>query len=370
LQVRSVIRRHFEETLRPARGGSAEIAWSSARPEGEAVFAFLGLRYPAGVVKTRWTLARSGAGWSVQDVALSDPGVSLAAQAAGSLPPAPVPRRDRARQARVEALPRALGLAAIVLVVVLIGRRLAPPARRILLVAAAAPAILFLVDGALAVRRALREAYVIPDVLPSAPWRAAERDALAAQRSGRFDDARLAWERALSSGAPAAPVAYQLGIALRSAGRADEAKTAFRRALSERPPAPGAGKELALLALAEGQPSEARDRLERYLREAGPDPDALSALAVAQANLGQNARAVESIGEARLLLGDRWKGLRLEAQVYARAGDARKTVETLRALEAEGPLDRETLRSDPAYLPIATEPDWVAFLSETPLKKE
>jgi len=65
-------------------------------------------------------------------------------------------------------------------------------------------------------------------------------------------------------------------------------------------------------------------------------------------------------------MADRWKGVRLQSQVYARAGNAARTVETLRTLESEGGLDRERLRSDPAYLPIATDPAWIAFLSETP----
>ena len=82
--------------------------------------------------------------------------------------------------------------------------------------------------------------------------------------------------------------------------------------------------------------------------------------------MGESARAVESVEEARVLMADRWRGVRLQSQVYARAANAAKTVETLRLLESEGGLDREALRSDPAYLPIATDPAWVAFLSEAP----
>ncbi|HEX9287281.1 MAG TPA: tetratricopeptide repeat protein, partial [Thermoanaerobaculia bacterium] len=142
---------------------------------------------------------------------------------------------------------------------------------------------------------------------------------------------------------------------------------AFLRAISRSPASPGASKELALALLAQGDSAGARDRLERYVREAGPDPDALSALAVAQANLGERESAVESVDQARVLMADRWKGVRLLSKVYARAGNTSKTVETLRVLESEGALDRESLRSDPAYLPIATDPAWVAFLSETPV---
>jgi hypothetical protein len=106
--------------------------------------------------------------------------------------------------------------------------------------------------------------------------------------------------------------------------------------------------------------------LKRYVASAGPDPDALSALAVAAANVGEKIEAVESIEGARLMVADHWKSARLQSQVLARAGDAAGTVRSLRELESDGQLDREALRSDPAYLPIATDPAWVAFLSETP----
>jgi Flp pilus assembly protein TadD len=365
-RIRTVIRDHFVETLEPPRGVTGEVAWSAGRPEGDAVAVFLGLHYPAGTLKTRWSLVRAAGGWTVRDVFLTDPGISIAGEATRSIGRDAILRRDPVRSARAAAFPRALGLAAIVVIVLAVGRRLSPNGRRILFLTAAAPAVLFLVDGGLAVRRALSESYSVPEVLPPAPWRAEERKALRAQREGRLDDAARAWKRAVAAGAPAAPADYQMGLALAAAGRKEEAKAAFLRALTRSPAAPGASKELALAALAQGNSAEARDRLESYLAEAGPDPDSLSALAVAQANVGESERAVESVEQARVLMADRWKGVRLQSQVYARAGNAAKTVETLRMLESEGGLDRESLRSDPAYLPIATDPAWVAFLSETP----
>jgi hypothetical protein len=366
-RIRSVIRDHFVEMLEPPRAASAEVAWSAGRPEGDGVALFLGLRYPAGVLKTRWSLTRTAGGWMVGDVFLTDPGISIASDAVRSIGRGAIRRRDPAREARTAVLPRALGLTAILVIVLVVSRRLPAPGRRILFLTAAAPAILFLVDGALAVRRALSESYSVPEVLPPAPWSGEEREALRAQREGRLDDASRAWERAVAAGAPAAPADYQLGLALAAAGRKEEAKAAFLRALTRSPSAPGASKELGVLALAQGNSAEARGRLERYIREAGPDPDSLSALAVAEANVGESARAVESVEQARVLMADRWKGVRLQSQVYARAGNASKTVEMLRTLESEGGLDRESLRSDPAYLPIATDPAWVAFLSETPV---
>jgi tetratricopeptide (TPR) repeat protein len=328
------------------------------------VVLFLGLRYHSGVLKTRWLLARRDVGWRVEDVLLSDPGISLASEAASSLGVAAIHPRSRASEARRVALPRALGIAAILAIVFFLGRRLAPAGRRTLAVIAVAPAILFAVDGFLSVRRVLSEPWVVPEVLTPPAWTAAEREALAAERRGRMDDARRYWEKAVAAGAPAAPSDYQLGLALKAAGRVAEARAAFARARSRSPAAPGASKELGLIALAEGNAAGARDLLRQYLDEAGPDPDAFSALAVAQANLGEKSDAVASVEHARLLLADRWRGLRLQSQVYARAGDAKKAVAALRALESDGDVDRETLRSDPAYLPIATDPAWVAFLSE------
>jgi len=329
----------------------------------------LGLRYPTGVLKTRWTLAQSAAGWTIQDIVLADPGISVAGESMRSLGPNAVRRRDAARETRSILLPRVLGLAAIVIIVLLVRRRLSPSGRRILLLTAAAPAILFVVDGFLAVQRVRAEPYVLPEVLPPAPGRIAEREAVRAQREGRLEDAKRAWERAVAAGAPPAPALFQIGLVLKSAGRTPEARAAFEGALSGPRPAPGAGKELGLLALAQGNSAEARDRLGRYVATVGPDPDSLSALAVAEANLGQSGSAVKSVDAARDLGADRWEGVALQARLYAKAGDARRTVEALRSLEAKGKLDRESLRSDPAYLGIATDPVWIAFLGEKTKEK-
>ena len=114
-----------------------------------------------------------------------------------------------------------------------------------------------------------------------------------------------------------------------------------------------------------GRFSEAEPLLRRYLSMAGPDPDALSLLAVVETNLGRSDAALRSIAGARALVtGEGWRGEELEAQVRARAGDAAGCVAALRQLESQRELDRFALRSDPAYLPIATDPAWVAFLNE------
>lgn len=365
-RIRVIVRQRFVQTLGAREMPATEISWSHARAEGETAALFLGLRYPAGTLKTRWLLTPSKKGWVVRDVILSDPAVSLAAEAGVSLGRSSVRRRDRVKEARAAAFPRLLGLAAILAIVAFVRARLTRSGRMVLYLTAAAPAILFGVDGALAVRRALSETYEIPEILAPPPWQAAERDAIRAEREGRLEDVRRAWGAAVAAGAQAGPADYRIGLALRAAGRIDEAKAAFLLSLSRPEAAPGAAKELGLLALAEGDSAEARDRLRSYLNATGPDPDTLSALAIAEANLGESGKAVESVEGARALLADRWEALGLQSQVYARAGDAARTVETLRELERADPLDREALRSDPLYLPIATDPVWVAFLGEKP----
>jgi hypothetical protein len=369
-RILQAVRDRFVDSLSPPHGATGEIAWSEARPQGDAVLLFLGLRYRAGVLKTQWLLARRNEGWRVQEVVLSDPGISLTREAATALGATAIHQRDRAHEARAVALPRVLGIAAIAAIVFFLGRRLAPSGRRILVVTAVAPAILFAVDGVLSVRRVLSEPWVVPEVLTPPAWKTLEGEALAEERRGRLDEARRYWERAVAAGAPAAPSDYQLGLALKAAGRVADAKAAFARASRHSPSAPGASKELGLIALSEGNSAEARDRLRQYLAEAGPDPDAFSALAVAEANLGEKGKAVASVEQARMLLADRWRGLRLQSEVYARAGDATKTIAALRALEVDGAIDRERLRSDPAYLPIATDSAWIGFLAETPTPKK
>jgi tetratricopeptide (TPR) repeat protein len=297
---------------------------------------------------------------------LVDPGISLAAEVGRLFAAAPVRPRDTAREARARALPRILVLVALAAIIVVFRPRLPPDRRLLLWLLAGVPALLFAIDGVLAVHRTLSERYALSETLPDPPWREFENAALQAQRDGRAGAARAAWNRAMESGSLRGPVEYQMGLAARAAGDNATARADFQRALAEDPPAPGAGKELAAMALAEGKPQEARRLLEDYLRAAGPDPETLSALAVALANTGDNEASVRTIAAARALVPEDTRRAELESQVYARAGNATAAVAALRPLEARGRLDRSALRSDPAYLPIATDPVWIAFLAETP----
>jgi tetratricopeptide (TPR) repeat protein len=364
--LRTVVREHFAQALAPLADASAEVAWASVADSGKGpVLVDLGLRYGSSLLKTRWTVDRTRRGSTIEDVVLVDPGISLAREVGRVLGPEPVRQHDAAQQARSRALPRLFGFCAILGIALVFTRRLPPERRRILWLTASVPALLFLVDGALAVHRALSEPYALVENLPPQPWRQPEKLALAAQKDGRSEAARSEWSKAIEAGAPAGPVYYQMGLAARARGGTSEATQDFERALAEVAPAPGAARELATMALSDGRLAEARSLLQKYLREAGPDPDSLATLAVVETGLGDTAAAVATMQLARALVGENWKKAELEARIYARSGNAAAAVAALRPLESEGKLDRAVLRAEPAYLPIATDPAWVEFLAET-----
>ncbi len=365
--LRTTVRDHFFDALRPAAGAASEVRWAWVSPGTEStVPVSLGLHYGNATVKTRWILSHTPRGWIIEDVVLLDPGLSLAREAAQLLGPHPVVPRDRGREARARIFPRLLGLVAVFAIVLVFGRRIAPDRRLLLWVTAAVPGLLFLIDGALAARRALMEPYALAETLPAQEWRELEKAAFQKQAEHDGEGARAAWEKAIDAGAPRAPVDYQMGLFARASGDTAQARRDFEQALEEQPPAPGAGKELALMALAEGRNADARARFANYLEATGPDPDTLASLAVAETNLGNTAAAVAAVESARALIGESWRRAELEAEIYARAGNAAATVAALRPLEGLGRLDRYALRADPAYLRIATDPAWVAFLSEAP----
>jgi hypothetical protein len=365
-RLRAFVRERFLGALAAPRGEQGEIAWSAARAGGlpSSWDVFLGLKFGERVLKTRWVVSRGTTGFSISDVLLADPGISLARAATRSLGPEPVRRRNRGRQARSEALPRVVGLVVIALVVLLAARRLSPDKRRLLYWTAVAPTVLFAGDGFLAVRRVLSEPYALEEHIPREPWSEASEGALRAQRAGRFEESREHWAQALAAGEDPGPIEYQIGLAYQARGELDHARAQFERALRERPPAPGAAREMAAMAVAAGRQAEAEQWLKAYLALAGPDPDSLALAAVVESNLGKSRESLAAIQEARAMVGEGWRAAELEARVRARAGDAAGAVAALRPLEAEGRLDRSALRASPDYLRIATDPVWVAFLNE------
>lgn len=365
-ELRLAVRERFLRTLAPTRSAVTDVPWSGVVPAGNGVDAFFGLRYDDRLLKTRWMVRRVRGGWHVEDIVLTEPGVSLAAAAGESLARRPLQRRTRSQEIWSNAIPRVGAIAIVALLVVALTLRIPRAKRPLLYLTASAPVALFAIDGALAIHRVISEPYVIGGAPASERWRQEEQLAIGAEREGRSDSARAHWSQALSAGGPTGAIEYEIGMAARQRGDADRARAGFLRALTEKKPAPGAAKELASMEAEAGRFAEAEPLLRRYLSMAGPDPDALSLLAVIETNLGRSSEALQSIAEARALVtGESWRGEELEAQVRARAGDAPGCVAALRQLETQGPLDRFALRADPAYLSIATEPAWVAFLNET-----
>jgi hypothetical protein len=362
--LRTVVRDQFVDTLAGPRSSGSEIAWSWVEPSASAVNVSLGLRFAEKTLKTRWLVSHVGAGWKITDIVLADPGISLAAAAIRDLGPEPVRRRQPVREAEQVAYPRLIGLAAIGLIVLLFAPRLPAPKRSLLLLTMAAPAILFTIDGVLAVKRTLAERYALRDPGARTIWRESEGLALVAEKEGRVSEAGRQWARALANGAPPGPIEYEMGLAARRRGDRERARQDFTKAIEEREPAPGAARELASLDAEAGHYEEAERNLARCLVLSGPDPELLSLAAVLQTNLGKTSDSLHSLQQARALLGDAWRAAELEAKVRARAGDAAGAVAVLRSLDAQGLTNRAELRTNPSYLTIANDPVWVAFINE------
>ena len=364
-ELRAAVQERFLRTLAAPRSAVTDIPWSAVVPAGDGVDAFFGLRYADRLLKTRWVVRRARGGWHIDDIVLTEPGVSLAAGAAESVGRRPLQRRTRRQEIWSNAVPRVGAIAVVALLCLALRFRIPRRKRALLYLTASAPMALFAIDGALAVHRAMSEPYVVGAPPASERWRQEEQLAAGAEREGRPEDARQHWSRALAAGGPAGAIEYEIGLAARRRGDTERASAGFLRALGETNPAPGAARELASLAVETGRFAEAEPLLRRYLSMAGPDPEALSLLAVVLTNLGRPDEGLRSIADARALVtAEGWRGEELEAQVRARAGDAAGCVAALRRLEPQGGLDRSALRADPEYLPIATDPAWVAFLNE------
>ncbi len=364
--LRAVVRERFAAMLAPPRGVAGDVAWSEPLATGPGgVDVLVGVRLAEKTLKTKWRMRPDRSSrWRVSDVVLSDPGISLAEATLSTLGPQPVIRQDRMRRTRREVLPALAALAVVGLALLLASPRIRRSRRSILYLAAAVPALLFAAAASLAAVRIASEPYAVRIAPAAEPWRRTQELALAAQREGRAAEARGLWTRALAAGSPRGPAAYEMGLAARERGDIETAREFFESAIASPSPAPGAARELATLALESGKSSEAERWTEAYLAAVGPDPDALWLEAVVKTNLGKTDEAVEAIERARRSAGGGPKAAQLEAQIRARAFDAAGAVAALRSLAREGRLDRQALRRDPAYLPIATDPIWVSFLNE------
>ncbi len=176
--------------------------------------------------------------------------------------------------------------------------------------------------------------------------RAGDADALtvagiAAQRSGRMDQALTAF-RAARDAAPDDPARHRnLGVALKNAGAFDEALEAFEAALSLRP---GHGATLANLGSCLIAAERHEDAL-AALATAGADPDALNNLGVALSRLGRHGEAAQAYQRALGMRADHLEtALNL---VDAMAASGRRD-------EAEA-LARRIQRAQPRHVRVANQ---------------
>jgi tetratricopeptide (TPR) repeat protein len=330
--LRAVTRERFAGMLAPpSSAASTAVAWSQElKRQAGLADVVLGIAIGEKTLKTRWRLRSEASGWRIQDVVLTDPGISLASAAVSSLGAQPVRREPWWPRAARQVVPWLALLAILGIVLRLTAPSIPVERRRVLYRAAAIPAAVALAGAAVAAVRVATQPWVV---------------------------------HVEGGGAPSPVSAYDRGLAAKQAGETDAARRAFEEALASPAPANGAARELAAMELETGRLSAAEARIDSYLAAAGPDPDSLALKAVIEANLGKPREAVEAVAAARRLLGPGPRAAELEAKIRARASDAAGAIAALRPLLARG-LSREALRSDPAYLAIATDPAWVRFLNE------
>src|SRR5580765_7758654 len=262
--LRTVLKERFAAMLAPpAPAPATGIAWSQAvagapgRDEAVVVIA-VGEK----TLKTRWLLKEDGGLRRIEDVVLTDPGISLAAASLASLGALPAVRPPPFSRAATQVVPWLALLAILAIFVAVTAPRVEAQRRRILYRAAAVPAVIVAAGAIVGGVRLVSQPYVL---------------------------------RVEAVAPPPGPTDYERGLAARQRGDSRTAKASFEAALGGPQPAPGATRELAAMDLEAGRLSLAEQRIASYLSATGPDPDALALAAVIQANLGKQREAVESI---------------------------------------------------------------------------
>ena len=333
---------------------------------GNADAALVALLVPvsSGYLKTEWSIRAPGPEGRIEDVRLTDLGRSLRHEAVESLGPAPIARRrDRPKEARRAAWPRAAGFAGVAVVAAIFARRSRPRERIVVLLAALAPAILFAADGWLAVSRVWNEPVEL-SLSDGPPWvYALQQFQYAAVRRNRAR-ARTAAAEAIARGARPQPLDLALGLLAEEAGDDRDAAAAYTRALAPPHPAPGGWAGLARLDSAAGRDTEAIENWTRYFAAAPADPNALFWEAVAWGHLHAFDEAQDALARAIELNPSAPEVYALSASLYGAAGDAASAIARLRDEERIRPVARGALASDGNFAPIAGDPAWRKFLDE------
>lgn len=319
----------------------------------------------AGSLKTDWSLKARHGEWKIEDIVLTDAGRSLREEAVEALGPPPrAVLRHRHSDARRAAWPRAAGLAAVIVIAGIFLRHMHGRERRIVLFAAAAPALLFTLDGALAVVRIYRE----PVELRGSPDERREVLLRNFDRAlSRRDEAaaRRALAEAAAAGARPQPLHFVLGRLYEELRIPSRAGEEFTQALKPPNPAPGALAGLARLAVAAGDADQALAQLDRYFALTTPDARTLSIKAVALGQKHDLDGAQQVLTQALALAPEEPALYDISARLAAAKEDAASAVDRLREEERLRPLSRQALAKDPDFRPIEDDPVWQSFLAET-----
>ena len=351
-------------TAAPAPSGGP--IFLEIRPDsGDAMVSLL-VPVATGYLKTTWRMRLLGVEWKVEDVLLPDLGRSLRREAIESLgaPPVAAPR-DRAAESRRLAVPRAVGIVAVVAAALVFVRRVKPKERIALLVAVLVPILLFAADGYLAISRVWREPIALR-LSDGAPWEHSVHLFQLAIRGGNRVRARAAAAEAISLGAAPEPLHLVLGGLAEQLGDTAEAAAEYGRALSPPRPAPGGWAGLARLAAAAGRDDESIADWEKYFALVPADPNAYFWLAVAQGHRHDFEAAQVALARALALDPSEAQLYGLSARLYGAAGDAPAAIARLREQQRLSPIDRKAIAGDANFTPIANNDEWRAFLDEKP----
>ncbi|MGH9442807.1 MAG: tetratricopeptide repeat protein [Thermoanaerobaculia bacterium] len=333
--------------------------------EGQATVSLL-MPSASGDLKSDWKLRLRHGEWRLEDIVLSDTSRSIRQEAIDSLGPRPIARwRQRRSEARRAAMPRAAGLAAVVVLMAIFLRRLHGTQRWVILAVAAVPATLFAVDGYLAVSRVWNEPVEIRTAETTAVNRTLHRFQTAVS-SRDWNEARREARDAAAAGASPQPLHFVLGRLAEDLGHLPEASAEYERALEAPGEAPGAWAGLARIAFEKKSYLEAVQDWDRYLSLTAPDPMSLVLKAAALARTGDGPAAQQCLAQAIVLDPGRPEPYDLSSRIAAIQGDETTAIARLREEEKLRRIDRAALAEDPTYALLSEKAAWKAFLSEKP----
>jgi tetratricopeptide (TPR) repeat protein len=302
----------------------------------------------------------------VEDIVLSDTARSIRQEAIDSLGSPPLARwRRREAEAKRAGLPRAAGLLAVGAVTLIFLRRLRAAQRWVIVSIAAVPAILFTVDGALAVSRIWKEPVEVHLAETTPRNRQLHRFQQAITQKNLTAAESTATD-AIAAGASSGPLHLVLGHLHEELGQLPEAAREYGSAVSAPRPAPGGWAGLARIAFEQRNYPEAVGNWNRYLASTAPDPTSLVLKASALGHAGDAASAQDCLERAIAIDPARPEPYDLSSRIAAIQGDAATAISRLREEEKLRGIDRDVLARDPTFSLLADKAAWKAFLAEKP----